>query len=73
MSALPKKASLPIITVDDVKGMKKSTDKPKVIFLRVPHDEHKAVQAAAKSLGLKVTDYLLKCHELVSSKLNDVS
>jgi hypothetical protein len=72
MSALPKKATLPTVTIDEVKALKKSPDKPKVIFLRVPNDEHKAVQAAAKSLGLKVTDYLMKCHELVSSKLMEL-
>lgn len=72
MSALSKKVNLPNISVEDVKAMKRSAAKPKVIFLRVPPHEHQAVQAAASSLELTVTEYLLKCHELVSAKLKEL-
>lgn len=48
----------------------KPSDEDKgVIFLRLTATEKKAIDAAAKSVGLTTTEYLLRCHQLISAKL----
>lgn len=46
-----------------------SDDDRGVIFLRLTGKEKSAIDAAAKSVGLTTTEYLLRCHQLISSKL----
>jgi hypothetical protein len=39
------------------------------ILLRLTPPEKASVEAAAKSVGLTVTGYLLRCHALISTRL----
>lgn len=55
------------------KEVSESVDSSKVIFLRVSPQDHKAVKAAASTLRLTVTEYLLRCHALVAAKLEERS
>lgn len=56
----------PEVTKEEVE---KIVQKTPVIFLRVSATQKDSVKEAAEALGLSVTDYLLRCHELVSSKI----
>lgn len=42
-----------------------------VIFLRVAGSEKNEIEASAKAVDLNVTEYLLRCHEVVSEKLKE--
>jgi len=43
--------------------------KSETIHLRVTKDEKSAIRATAGALHLSITEYLLKCHAVVSGKI----
>jgi hypothetical protein len=43
--------------------------KTKGIFLRLSEQDRTSIIEAAKSVHLTATEYLVKCHELVSAKI----
>lgn len=47
----------------------KPTGGKEVIFLRVAASEKEAIESTANAVDLSVTDYLLRCHEVVAEKL----
>tara|TARA_R110002050_G_scaffold76014_3_gene162624 strand:- start:696 stop:941 length:246 start_codon:yes stop_codon:yes gene_type:complete len=60
------KKEFPPVSAEDVSD---SMERKQVIYLRVSEAEKKAVKRAAAFVHLSSTDYLIRCHELVSSKL----
>jgi len=62
----PDQAPIPTVTPEEVAA---AVEKSEVIYLRVTPNEKEAVKMAAKTLRLTATEYLLKCHELVSGKI----
>jgi hypothetical protein len=44
--------------------------KSEAILLRLTVRDKDAITAAAKSLHLTATEYLVKCHEIISEKLS---
>ena len=62
----PDPIPLPSVTPEEVLA---AAEKSEVIYLRLTPNEKEAVKVAAKALRLTATEYLLKCHELVSSKI----
>ena len=55
------------ITAKDLQG---SGAKTEFLQFRVSKSEKDSVQATAAALGLQVSEYIMKLHELVSEKLN---
>jgi len=51
------------------KEVQRAVKKSTAILLRTTADERESIKQAAKSVKLTATEYLVKCHELVSSKL----
>lgn len=58
-------ASVSLTRKEIQSGAKKSP----AILVRMTEDERDSIKEVAASLKLTATEYLLKCHELVSSKL----
>ncbi|MCX6952516.1 MAG: hypothetical protein NTV51_10170 [Verrucomicrobia bacterium] len=57
---------LPSVTKEEVQ---RQLPKTKAILLRLTEDDKEAIDAAAKSVHLTATEYLVRCHELISEKL----
>ena len=55
------------ITAKDLQG---SGAKTEFLQFRVSKSEKDSVQSTAAALGLQVSEYIMKLHELVSEKLN---
>ena len=67
MKTKTKTESIPVaISGEEVQA---ALPKTEVIFLRVSPKEKTAITATAKRLHLTVTEYLVKCHELIAGKL----
>ncbi len=66
MKSKPKLRELPAVSKAEAE---ERLPKSAAIFFRLSAHDKKAVDAAARSLHLSTAEYLLKCHELVASKL----
>lgn len=63
----PKKTRpMPELSLDEVIA---AVSRTKTMNLRLTANEKKSISETAEGLGLTMTDYLLKCHALVVSKL----
>ena len=61
------KAALPEPTLLEIQA---TLPKSETIHLRVTKAEKAAIRAAAGSLHLSITEYLLKCHTVVAAKFH---
>ncbi len=61
----------PKITAPSVEEVKRRILKDETIQLRVTAVQKEKIVANAKGLHLSTTDYLIKCHEVVSEKLEE--
>jgi hypothetical protein len=59
-------AKLPPVTKEEVT---ETIENGEVIYLRLSSRDKDSVKKAASTLRLTVTEYLLRCHALVSSKI----
>jgi len=50
------------------KRLKKALRKNKMVTMRVSETDHEGLKRVASDLGLTVTDYLLKLHQLVEEE-----
>ncbi|MDI6448827.1 hypothetical protein [Anaerobaca lacustris] len=55
------------------KRLKKALRKNKMVTMRVSEIDHKGLKRVAGELGMTVTDYLLKLHQLVEEQPNSQS
>ena len=62
------KTTLPVLSKKEVVNRMVKSD---TIHLRVTKAEKELIRANATGLHLSITDYLLKCHEVVSAKLEE--
>ena len=53
-----------------MKELKERLPKSEAILLRLTVRDKDAITVAAKSLHLTATEYLVKCHEIISGKLS---
>ena len=70
MKKTPDTRKLPSVTAKEVAD-KMTVEEIEVIYLRWTASQKKAVKKAADMVGLTVTDYLLRCHELIAQKLEE--
>lgn len=57
--------ALPDVTVEEIED---SVSKSQTINIRVTPKEKRGVQKMASENGMSVSEYLLKCHALISEK-----
>jgi hypothetical protein len=60
------KAAIPEPSLEEIQA---TLPKTETIHLRVTKAEKNAIRATAGALRLSITEYLLKCHSVVSDKL----
>lgn len=59
-------SELPTVSEEEVR---QKIPKTEAILLRLTEEDKASITKAAKSVHLTATEYLVKCHELVSIKL----
>lgn len=70
MKKKPDSVTLPTMKADEIQEWLPKTE---TVQLRVSVKDKASIVEAAQSLHLTTTEYMLKCHELISSKLKAVS
>ncbi len=66
MKTSKKSVALPVIAEAEIQ---RSLPKTEAILLRLSVSDKEAITTTAKSLHLTATEYLVKCHQLVSEKV----
>jgi hypothetical protein len=61
----------PTISAPSIEEVKRRILKEETIQLRVTKVEKEKIRLVASGLHLSTTEYLLKCHEVVSAKLEE--
>jgi hypothetical protein len=66
MNTPPDASNFPDVSAEEVQ---QQLPKRTAILLRLSLEDKKSITTTARSLKLTATEYLVKCHHLVSSKL----
>lgn len=56
----------------DIDSLKKPSKKASTVIMRLSDHDKETIKATAQSLDLSVTEYLLRCHYMVSERLKIV-
>ena len=70
MKTSKKSISVPAVSKEEVQHRFPKTE---AILLRLSVDDKDAITTTAKTLHLTATEYLVKCHEVVSAKVRKSS